>query len=251
MKICISQEGKSPVGEGIGLFIEDINYALDGGLYAEMLENRNFEAKEAHGERDHYIVDFDGGYAWEAYPRGASVGMKLKTDRALFSENPHYMRVTVSEGGNGIKNKAYDGVFLEAKEKYKVSFYARSYDYKDKATVGVYQGDAPVIEKTLKLKADGKWHKYAFVLKAKQSAEKADFAFRLLKAGTVHVDCFSLMPENAVLGIFRRDLVAHMKDLKPAFLRFPGGCVVEGNNLENRYMWKNTIGQVERRKHNW
>ena len=251
MKLFVSGEGKKTVREGVGLFIEDLNYALDGGLYAEMLENRNFEAKNAYGEWDKYKVDFDGGYAWEAYPAGANVGLKLKTDRALFSENPHYLRVTAPDGGGGIKNKAYDGVYLNAGGKYKCSFYARSYDYREKAAVGVYVNGAPIVEKQFKLKADGKWHKYAFVLKCKQSAERADFVFRLAKAGTVHVDCFSLMPENAVLGVFRRDLVALMKDLKPAFLRFPGGCVVEGNSLDNRYLWKNTIGQVERRKHNW
>ena len=251
MKITIKEEGKVPVTPGgVGLFFEDLNYALDGGLYAELLENRNFEAKDVHGEWDRYIVEDDGGYGWEAYPKGADVVTKIKTDRPLFPENPHYMRLTAA-AGTGVKNKAYDGVYLTKGMGYKISFYARSYDYKGAAFVGVYQNGLTLVEKKVKIKADGAWHRFAFRVKSKVEAEKADFAFRLAKAGTVHIDAFSMMPENAVLGVFRRDLVELMKEMKPGFLRFPGGCVVEGNNLENRYLWKNTIGMPERRKHNW
>ena len=160
MKITLTQEGKVPVKSGgVGLFFEDINYALDGGLYAEMLENSNFEAKCAYGEWDRYTVEDDGGYAWSAYPAGSSVGLKVKTDRPLFPENPHYMRLTVQEPGTGMKNKAYDGVFLKAKSEYRISFYARSYDYKGALRVGVYADGAPLIEKKVKLKADGRWRR--------------------------------------------------------------------------------------------
>ena len=252
MKITLTQEGKVPVKSGgVGLFFEDINYALDGGLYAEMLENSNFEAKCAYGEWDRYTVEDDGGYAWSAYPAGSSVGLKVKTDRPLFPENPHYMRLTVQEPGTGMKNKAYDGVFLKAKSEYRISFYARSYDYKGALRVGVYADGAPLIEKKVKLKADGRWRRYAFRLKSKTAADGANFCVTLAKAGTVHLDAFSLMPSNAILGVFRRDLVELMKEMKPGFLRFPGGCIVEGNSLANRYLWKNSIGMRERRKHNW
>ncbi len=252
MKITLSQQNKIPVKSGgVGLFIEDINYGIDGGLYAEMLENRNFEAKNVHGEWDKYIVEDDGGYGWEVYPAGADALLKVKTDRPLFPENPHYMRLTAQQAGAGMKNKAYDGIYLSAKTEYKISFYARSYHYKGRVTVGVYKDGAPLLEKKVKIKADGNWHKYAFRVKSKAEAERADFCIVMQKAGVLHLDCFSMMPEKAVLGVFRRDLVTLMKELKPGFLRFPGGCVVEGNNLANRYLWKYSIGQRERRKHNW
>ncbi len=251
MKISITEKGKVPVTSGgVGLFFEDLNYDLDGGLYAELLENKNFEAKNVYGEWDRYIVEEDGGYGWTPYPAGAQVGMKIKTDRPLFPENPHYMRVSAPAGA-GVKNKAYDGIYLTKGMGYKVSFYARSYDYKGKAFVGVYQGGGALVEKKVKLKADGAWHRYSFRLKAKGDAEKADFAFRLEKAGTVHIDAFSMIPENAVMGVFRRDLAELMKEMKPGFLRFPGGCVVEGNSIANRYLWKESIGMPERRRQNW
>lgn len=252
MKITVSQEGKIPVAQGgVGIFLEDINYALDGGLYAEMLENRNFEAKNAYGKPNDYKVEDDGSYAWELYPACANVALKVKTDRALFPENPHYLRIEAEEGNTGIKNKAYDGIYLTKGMGYKVSFYARSYDYKGGVTVGVYQNGTAFLQKKIKIKADGEWHRHAFRFKSKADAEKAVFALTLNKGGMVHVDCFSMMPENALMGVFRRDLVAYMKEFKPGFLRFPGGCVMEGNTLQNRYLWKNSIGQTERRKHNW
>ncbi|HIZ24644.1 MAG TPA: alpha-L-arabinofuranosidase, partial [Candidatus Gallimonas intestinigallinarum] len=94
MKITLHEEGKVPVRPGgTGMFLEDINYALDGGLYAELLENRNFEAKLVHGKLYDYRVEQDGRYAWSAYPSEGSVALKIKDDRPLFVENPHYMRI--------------------------------------------------------------------------------------------------------------------------------------------------------------
>lgn len=251
MKIIIGGDKIPVAGGGVGLFFEDINYALDGGLYAEMLENRNFEAKDACGERNRFTVKSDGGYGWEAYPGGAPVALKIKTDRPLFAENPHYLRLTAKHCGCGVKNKAYDGIYLTKNMKYRLSFWARSYEYKGGAAVGVYSNGEPLMEKKVKIKADGKWREYAFTLKSKQNAERADFAFTLKNAGTVHLDCFSMMPENAIKGVFRRDLAELMKNLNPGFLRFPGGCVVEGNGLANRYQWKNSLGPKEHRRHNW
>ncbi len=252
MKITVNREGETPVlGDGVGLFFEDLNYGLDGGLYAEMLENRNFEAKDVHGEWDRYIVEDDGGYAWSVYPAGADVATKIKTDRPLFPENPHYMRVVTSAPAQGVSNKAYDGIYLKKGNGYKISFWARSYSYKGKVTVGVYDGEKALLEKRAGVKADGAWRRYSFRVKAKEDADAASFRFTLQKAGSIHIDAFSMMPENAVLGVFRRDLVELMKEMKPGFLRFPGGCVVEGNSLANRYLWKNSIGMPERRRHNW
>ena len=252
MKIQFTRENRIPLKEGtIGLFLEDINYAIDGGLNAEMLENPNFEAKEASGEKYDYTVNFDGGYAWEAFPASGDASLKVKSDRSLFAENPHYMRVVALTAGGGMKNKAFDGIYLKKGMKYRVSFYARSYDYKGGALVGIYKDGALVVGKKISLKPDGKWHRYQLTLKSKGSLEKGDFAVTLLKCGTVHFDFFSMIPDNAVLGLFRRDLVGYMKELQPAFLRFPGGCVVEGNTLENRYQWKNTLNEKEHRKHNW
>ena len=250
MKITIREEGKYPVpGEGVGVFFEDLNYSLDGGLYAEMLENRNFEAKDVRGERDRFTIENDGSYGWT--PTGEGVALKIKWDRPLFIENPHYLRLTVQKAGEGVKNKAYDGIYLQKGMGYTVSFYARSYDYRKKLWVGVFDGGKAVLAKKVRLRADGNWHRYEFHLKSRTELDRASFEVRMTEAGAIHLDCFSMMPDNAVKGIFRRDLAELVRDLKPKFVRFPGGCVVEGNTLENRYLWKRSVGQKERRRHNW
>ena len=251
MKITLHEEGVPVRAGGAGLFLEDINYALDGGLYAEMLENRNFEAKNVHGKLYEYIVGQDGSYAWSTFPAGGAVAVKVKDDRPLFVENPHYLRIEAKEGGCGIVNKAYDGVYLRAGQEYKLSFWVRSYTYKAFVTAGVYDDVGAVCEVKCKPKADGAWRRFAFTLKAKRDCERAQFRFVLQKEGILHVDNFSLMPENAVMGLFRRDIAEMLRALKPGFLRFPGGCVVEGNTLANRYQWKHSVGQTERRRHNW
>lgn len=251
MEIKISREGSVPVSDGIGLFFEDINYGLDGGLSAEMLENRNFEAKDACRKGDGYAVRHDASYGWSCFPEGAKMAKKIKTDRPLFPENPHYMRIETEEGNAGIANKAYDGVYLTKGVTYTVSFYARSYTYRGKVTAGVYDGEKLVVGKSVKLRADGTWHRYSVRFKAKKDLDMGTFALTLKGCGCIHVDCFSMLPDNAVLGLFRKDLVAMMKAMKPGFLRFPGGCIVEGNTLENRYQWKQTLGERDRRKQNW
>lgn len=250
MKITLERQQDAPAKTGsFGLSLEDVNYALDGGVYAELLENGSFEAKSVSREGDGVSVREDGGYGWEAYPKGANAVLKIKTDRPLFPENPHYMRLTAAEGGAGMKNKAYDGVFLAKGAEYRATFWLRAYDYRGKAAVGFYKDGKPVCEKRVKIAADGKWRKYSVRLKAKADADAADFAFTLLNAGMVHADHFSVMPQDAILGVFRRDLVRLVKELKPRFLRFPSGRVVGGEG--NRYLWKDSVGQRERRRRNW
>ena len=251
MKITLTQKDSVPVPQGnLGLFFEDINYSLDGGLYAQMLENRNFEAKDVCGEKDAFTVVPDGAYAWNAYPSAGRAHLKVKDDRPLFAENPHYLRIEATAGA-GVSNKAYDGVYLKKGMKYKLSFWLRSYDYRAPVFAGVYAGGEAVFEVKAKPRPDGAWHKYEYTVRAKADCDGAQFRLTLAAAGMLHADWFSLMPEDAVMGIFRRDLVEMLKELKPGFLRFPGGCIVEGNTLASRYLWKNSVGQTERRRHNW
>ena len=117
--------------ELIGLFFEDINYAADGGLYAEMIENRSFEAVDAFGLPGRYYCVDDFGYGWSAYSGNPSVLPELKyvSGKPLSDSNPHYLRIRCSEKMQGFSNKAYDGISLKKGLHYKVSFFARSVDY--------------------------------------------------------------------------------------------------------------------------
>ena len=126
MQITINKRKGVPINEGmIGLFFEDINYAADGGLYAEMIENRSFEFLRAEGDARDYYTEYDGGYAWSAYPSSEAVKLRTVMGSPLTNENPHYMRVHTTVPMSGLGNKGYDGMCLKKDMEYKVTFWAR------------------------------------------------------------------------------------------------------------------------------
>lgn len=238
-------EYKIPMtGEGVGLSLEDVNYAFDGGLYAELLENANFEALDVTGTLNDYTVKNDGGFAWSSTGEGAV--LKIKSDRPLFAENPHYLRLTASTEKVGAKNNAYGGVCLKKGVKYRLSFYVRSYDYRGKLEVSVAQNGVAVWVKKVACRADGKWHLCELCFKSKQDVAKGEFSVVLTRTGSVHLDYFSLMPENAIKGVFRRDLAELLHHFKPAFVRFTVGCSMSEDDCVR---WKNTIVPRERRSY--
>lgn len=258
MELTIKKEKGAPIPEEfIGLFIEDINYAVDGGLYAEMIENRNFESLDVYGgkEKDYY-VKYDGLYAWEAYPGAEEAELEIVQGSPVHPNNPHYLRVTAKSRECGIVNRAYDGIYMKPETACRVSFYARA---------AAYQGNIRVlITKDGKTFASGqvqvegadehgwrKWRKYELTLQTDEEVCGGQFTLLLDETGIVEFDFISMMPEDAVCGVFRRDLAEMLKALKPGFLRFPGGCIVEGATLSNRYQYKKTLGVLEGRVHNW
>ena len=237
----------------MGLFFEDINYGADGGLYAEMIENRSFEFVKTTGVNNAYTPEYDGGYGWSKYPANSPfVAMEYHTFHPLTEENPHYLHVRAMRPGCGFSNKAYDGIYLTKGENYHISFYMNTMSYVGGVKVLVekngdifLQGEVEVTEET------AGWKKYELTLNAKATVDAASFHIILTNTGEVEFDCVSMMPESAVYGVFRKDLADLLKEIKPGFLRFPGGCIIEGNDLKNRYQWKKSVGDITRRKANW
>ena len=257
MKIKISSEKRAEIRKGmIGLFFEDINYAADGGLYAEMLENRSFEFLKATGDYGDYQEEYDGGYGWCAYPEEGESVLRFVTGSPHCEENPHYLRLQVKHPGEGVRNKAYDGIYLKKGMDYKLVFWARCVKFTGDFRISV-EKDGICCAQAVIPAADGQeetyngFRKYEAVLWAGADAEKADFLFCLSGPGTVELDFISLIPGDAVGGIFRKDLFEMLKALRPGFLRFPGGCIVEGNTLANRYRFKDSLKPVWARKNNW
>lgn len=257
MKIMITRKEKVPIQKGmIGLFFEDINYAADGGLYAEMLENRSFEFLKATGGARDYQVEYDGGYGWSLYPTDGGGKARCVTGSPLSEENPHYMRLETKEAGEGIQNKAYDGIYLKKGMEYKLTFWARCVNFCGDFLVSVEKGKTRFMQERISA-ADRQeetynhFCRYEAVLRAEENAERAVFALCLSEPGIVEFDFVSLFPADAVGGIFRKDLFDMLKALQPGFLRFPGGCIVEGNTLTNRYRFKDSLKPVWARKNNW
>lgn len=257
MKIEISAEEKIKVQQGmIGLFFEDINYAADGGLYAEMLENRSFEFMKATGDAKDYQTEYDGGYAWSMYPAGAEGAARPVTGSPHSEENPHYMRLRAERAGEGIQNKAFEGIYLKKGMEYKLVFWARCVNFAGNFEAFVDKGGARyarvgVAASQGQEETYNHFRKYEAVMRAEEDVEKGSFVLALSDPGTVELDFVSLFPGDAVCGIFRRDLFDMLKELKPGFLRFPGGCIVEGNTLANRYRFKDSLKPVWARRNNW
>lgn len=280
MKLSIKNEKGVSISKGMmGLFFEDINYGADGGLYAEMIENRSFEFLRTTGVNpDMYIPKYDGGYGWYERPEGSPfVGMEYHTENPLTTENPHYLKLTTAKENLGFANKSYDGIFLGAGKSVNVIFYMNKYEYSGKIKIQIKKMNDIFAECTIDCEqiewntgtkdtavytdergieyrvtdAHDGWKKYELILTAPAEIKAAEFTILLSKPGTVDFDFISVIPTDAVYGVFRKDLLQTLKEIHPGFLRFPGGCVIEGNGLANRYQWKLSVGDVTRRKANW
>lgn len=224
-----------------GLFFEDINYAADGGLYAEMVKNRSFEFPQ-------------NLMGWVTY------GNVTLQDDGPFERNPHYVRLG-SAGHNdkhtGLENEGFFGVTFKKDELYRFSVWARS-PKGEKATIRVELVDpASMGETHVAAKQDipvesPEWKQYEVTLKPGTSCEKGKLRVFLNKPDNVTVDLehISMFPVDTWKGHrngLRKDLAQALYDLNPGVFRFPGGCIVEGTDLPTRYQWKNTVGPVENR----
>lgn len=222
-----------------GIFIEDINFAADGGLYAEMVQNRSFEfTKLAAGDEKH---------AWNNV--GDVTAEVVKDDKAgcLNANNPNYIVVDNKSAGNaGIANTGFlDGMSVNEGAFYKFSVYAKGLDgYTGSINVDIMDGNKSVANSVINA-VTGEWQKYGLVLKSSVT-KYTDISLQLtIPKGKVALDMVSLFPEDTFKGRengLRKDLAEKLEALKPSFLRFPGGCVVEGDSLEFAYDWKDSIG---------
>ncbi len=258
MQITINKRKGVPINEGmIGLFFEDINYAADGGLYAEMIENRSFEFLRAEGDARDYYTEYDGGYAWSAYPSSEEVKLRTVMGSPLTNENPHYMRVQTVAPMSGLTNKGYDGICLKKGMDYKVTFWARCVKFEGNFVAWAEKDGAAATDKVSVSATGGTdetynfYRKYELTLTGLEDVKGAVFVLCLDGLGIVEFDFISMFPGDAVEGIFRKDLFEKLEALKPGFIRFPGGCIVEGNTLDNRYRYKDSLKPIWQRKNNW
>lgn len=243
-----ASDKKSISDKLIGIFFEDINYAADGGLYAELVQNRDFEYDPSDRRGD---KNWNATYAWTL--KGEGGVLTIGTDEPIHSNNPHYAVLQTDGTGNAaLQNSGYDGIVMRKGEKYDLSLFARQISGKGgKLRVRVLDGNRTVAQAVLSAPVVGKWKKATAVLKATSNADRAVLSVEPLGSGQVALDMVSLFPQNTFKGRkngLRRDLAQALADLKPRFMRFPGGCVAHGDGLHNIYNWKETIGPLEARK---
>jgi alpha-N-arabinofuranosidase len=222
-----------------GVFFEDINFGADGGLYAELVKNRGFEFPEPL-------------MGWiRISPSQAKGDLSVRTDAPFNPNNPHYVRIR-SEGTApfGLSNEGFRGMGVRRGEAYDFSAQVRGVAGNPKLTVQLYGGDGTLLDAVDLRNFSGEWKKITATLHPSDTDPKARLAVLVNGKGALDLDFISLFPENTWRhrpGGLRADMVQALADMHPGFMRFPGGCIVEGSVLERRYQWKNTIGPVEDR----
>ena len=231
--------------ELIGIFFEDISYGADGGLYGELIQNRDFE----------YSAADRGGWnsltAWELKGEGSNI--KIATERPIHKNNSHYAVLTTDKIGATLENGGYDGICLKAGDQYDLSIMARkASDKGSKLLVSlVSENGGKVAEKSINV-SSADWKTLKVTFKAGKDAERARLVITPQSVGAVEMDMVSLFPrktfKNRKNGL-RADLAQVIADMKPKFVRFPGGCAAHGNGLDNMYLWKRSIGKLEERQH--
>ena len=231
----------------IGVFFEDINYGADGGLYAELVQNRDFEYSPNDIGREE---NWTATNSWSTDGEGLS--FDIDTVAPLHAHNPHYAVLDIKEKGHGLVNDGFDGIPVKAGEKYDFSVFARSTSNKrGKIIVRLLDEDGKVIGEAPTGKISKTWNKLTAVVKATGSAVNGCIEVIPDMEGEVNLDMVSLFPQktfkNRKNGM-RADLAQAIADIRPRFVRFPGGCVAHGNGLDNIYRWENTIGPLESRK---
>lgn len=231
----------------IGVFFEDLNYAADGGLYAELIQNRDFEYSSKDGNPD---KEWNSKYAWSV--EGENIFFDIDRKDPIHFNNIHYAVLDVKSLGGKFCNKGFDGIVLQKNEKYDFSFFVKVLDGgRSRFKIALIGNDNKELAKTVITTIGHEWKQKKAVLTAREGADNAKLIITPLDNGRYGLDMVSLFPQrtfkNRKNGL-RADLAQMIADLKPKFVRFPGGCLAHGDGLDNIYDWKGSIGPLEARK---
>ncbi|GAP73461.1 alpha-L-arabinofuranosidase [Candidatus Symbiothrix dinenymphae] len=275
ISVDFAQKGAKVSESMYGIFFEEINHAGDGGLYAELVQNRSFEEKEipkGYSVRDGRLYPApvtnhitgevrNQSFKWnpEDIPAwslsdATKAKISLSKKNPLFAEAPTQLQVTVSDASKPVSviNSGYWGMSFQKDRHYKLRFYVNAdRSYQGTVTAKLLSADNQVLaSQSFDLKSHNKWEEYTAQLTASATDGKGKLAIELNQTGTLSLDYVSLFPEktfnNHPNGL-REDVAGFLQDLQPAFVRWPGGCVVEGLSLDNRFEWKKSLGDPARR----
>ena len=221
-----------------GIFFEDINYGADGGLYAELVKNRSFD----------FPQPFLG---WSTFGK-----VEIKND-GPFENNPNYVRLSYSghsDKHTGLENEGFFGIAVKQNNEYRFSVWSRKVGNEIAGIrVELIDEESNIITSQKLDVNSSDWKQYELILKPNRNYAKSRLRIFLTSKGGIDLEHVSLFPVDTWKGRkngLRKDLAQALYDLKPGVFRFPGGCIVEGTDLNTRYQWKNSIGPVENRKLN-
>ena len=233
-----------------GIFFEDINQAADGGLYAELVKNRSFEfSSPLMGWKINSTKNVMCGFYF-----GQDILILNRSEKE--STNPRFMRVSLHntpKGDLGLTNEGFHGVGIKNGLEYNFSVLYRQHTARARLHLELITEKGDNIGSGIFTpgETDGNWHKGEMSFTAKATEAKAKIQIWFEGDGQLDLDMISLFPSDTWKGRkggLRNDLVKMLADMKPGFVRFPGGCIVEGRDLAQRYQWKKTVGALEDRK---
>lgn len=256
-----TQQTGAELGDLFGIFFEDLNHAADGGLYAELVQNRSFEFDPVDRHDYHSLT------AWEKVERGGGrASLSVESGSSFHPENPHYAVVEILEPGTGVglTNAGFNtGIPLKAGDNYLFSVYMRRSGSFGTPVHVLIEDSSGAVNASVEFTVDSaEWQKYEAVLTANSTDHSCRLVILTGGAGRLELDMVSLFPEKTYLGRrngLREDIAVLLADMKPRFMRFPGGCLVHDGSLNpddrnSMYRWKKTIGEVTSRpprRNNW
>ena len=224
-----------------GVFFEDINFAADGGIYAELVKNRSFE----------FTYPLTG---WRIVRQNGTGRVVPTFYSPAKNTNPHFISIYIDaeEGGFGLSNEGFRGMGVKKDNDYNFSVSARNTGGSPlRMRVELVSPNGEILGGTEISGFSSSWRKYQASFRSSETMLKATLRVIFTGKGSIDIDMVSLFPADTWKGRpdgLRKDIVEMIAELRPGFIRFPGGCIVEGRDIANRYQWKTTIGPVEERK---
>lgn len=260
MRVRIDTEKKKhDLGDLYGIFFEDLNHAADGGLYAELVENRAFEFDPVDN------ASYDHLTGWEVMGSEEEIGVKVLTGNPVNEKNPHYLAMDIHKPGRGagIRNAGFHrGMYFQKGAGYDFSCWAkREQDLEEPLCISLQDEEGRILAEDA-VTVTTRWQKYELSLWPSEETDTGRLALTAGGTGRIYLDFVSLFPKDTYKGRkggLRRDLAELLEALQPKFLRFPGGCLTHDGALDPdardaQYRWKNTVGPLEgrpARRNNW
>ena len=248
VEVTIEDHGKPISPDLFGIFFEDISDAADGGLYAELIQNRSFEYTGA----DHHGWDSLTGWSLST-GNDSAASIQVESAEPLNPHNPNYAVITTHKSGASVslRNSGFDGIAVSAGQQYRVSLFARQLNGRAAPLIVQVETKSGDVLGTVTLpEPSRKWQKFTATITVQKSDSDASLAIADNSLGSLALDVVSLFPVHTFHDRpngLRADLAESIAALKPKFIRFPGGCLVHGDGLANMYRWKETIGPIEER----
>ncbi len=236
IEVQVNKPGAAVSPHQFGIFFEDINFGADGGIYAELVKNRSFEFPDAL-------------MAWSQ--NGASGAARIRERENQTTNNRHYLQLNATSSGFSVTNSGFRGIGVQQGVEYLFSLQAQNNGAPVTLRIELVSASGQVVGQAKLRNIKGDWKSYRATIRATGTEAKAQLKISAETSGTIDLDMISLFPKDTWKGRsngMRTDLVKLLAEMKPGFLRFPGGCIVEGRTLAERYQWKTTIGEVAERK---